>query len=195
MSIYLIRHGETAGNAERRLQLPDVPLNQTGLDQAMKLGARLCDVGIERLLSSDLTRAHQTAEAVAITTGSSVEPEPLLQERSFGDDRGRLYSEIGPHLFTEAYEPPAGESTDVFRERVRSAWERVTGEAAGMEGHLAVVTHGMVYRELLTCHLALPTGPDGEPLRPPMPRNTALTVIEARPPWKVTLLACAAHLD
>ena len=65
MSIYLIRHGKTAGNAERRLQVPETPLNDAGLEQAAKLGNRLRDAGVERILSSDLTRALQTAEAVS----------------------------------------------------------------------------------------------------------------------------------
>jgi probable phosphoglycerate mutase len=195
MSIYLIRHGETEGNAERRLQLPDIPLNQTGLEQAARLGDRLQDAGIQRVLTSDLTRAQQTAEAVAASTGNQVELEPLLQERSFGDHRGMLYSEIGPELFTEAYKPLNGETTEDFRRRVHRAWDRVTSSVDGMAGHLAVVTHGLVYRELLASCLDLPRDADGEPVEPPMPRNTALTVIEARRPWKVTLLVCAAHLE
>lgn len=195
MSIYLIRHGQTAGNAERRVQTPDVPLNQEGLGQAAKLANRLEDAGIERVLSSDLTRARQTAEAVANSLGRQVELEPLLQERNFGDHRGMLYSEIGPDLFTDAYIPLNGETTQVFLDRVRRAWEHVTREAEGMTGHLAVVTHGLLYRELLESHLQLPTDADGKPVAPPMPRNTALTVIEAEPPFKVELLACASHLD
>ena len=195
MSIFLIRHGETEGNAERRLQRADTPLNRTGQSQAAKLGDRLRDEGIERVLSSDLTRAHQTAEAVASAAGLQVELESLLQERNFGDHRGMLYSDVGPDLFTDAYVPLNGETTEVFIDRVHRAWDLVSREAGGMKGHLAVVTHGLVYRVLLGSCLELPHDADGKPQEAPSPRNTALTVIEANSPFKVSLLACAAHLD
>jgi broad specificity phosphatase PhoE len=195
MSIYLIRHGNTAGNAERRLQVPETPLNETGLEQAAKLADRLRDAGIERILSSDLTRAYQTAEAVSATTGVQIEPTSLLQERNFGDHRGMLYRDVGPDLFTAAYVPSNGETTAEFHGRVRRAWEHVTGEAEGMTGNLAVVTHGLVYGELLLSCLELPAEVGRSEALPTQVRNTAVTVIEARPPWKVSLLACANHLE
>ena len=52
MSIYLIRHGQTAGNAERRLQTPDVPLDDAGFEQARRLGERLRNAGIAGVESS-----------------------------------------------------------------------------------------------------------------------------------------------
>ena len=195
MSIYLIRHGKTAGNAERRLQIPETPLNETGLEQAAKLGNRLRNAGIERILSSDLTRAIQTADAVAAATGVEIEPTPLLQERDFGDHRGMLYSEVGDDLFTPDYVPLNGETTGQFRRRVQLAWDHVTSEVEGMTGHLAVVTHGLVYGELLKRFLELPGELGSSDALPTQVRNTALTVIAEQPPWKVSLLACAVHLD
>ncbi len=193
MSIYLIRHGETAGNADRRLQRPDVPLNEAGLEQARRLGERLRDAGIAHVLSSDLLRARQTAEAVVRATGSPIQFDPLLQERNFGDLRGRLYDELDPELFSEDYDPPGGESGDVFRERVNRAWQRIvecTTEVDG-RGHLAVVTHGLVYRVLFARHVS----PDADASELPRPGNTALSIIEPAAPHKISLLACVAHLD
>src|ERR1700692_2380391 len=60
--IYLIRHGETALNANRTLQLAATPLSDRGLEQAGKLGARLRSAKLARILASDLTRAAMTAE-------------------------------------------------------------------------------------------------------------------------------------
>lgn len=194
MSIYLIRHGETAGNAERRLQRPDIPLNDAGTAQARELGARLRDTGVGFVLSSDLLRARQTAEAVVRATGAPIELDPLLQERNFGDHRGMLYSDIGSDLFSDGYDPPGGESGDAFRARVGRGWQQIVQRAAEVEvrGHLAVVTHGLFYRVLFAQHLRSP-GADESEL--PNPGNTALSIIEAIPPHEVSLFACTAHLD
>ena len=192
MSIYLIRHGETSGNAARRLQTPDTPLNDDGLEQARRLGERLRDVGIGYVLSSDLERARQTAAAVVKATAAPIEYEPLLQERNFGDLRGQLNTDVGPDLFTDTFDPPGGESGEVFRARAGKAWQRVIAFAAEVEdrGHLAVVTHGLLYRTLFAHHVA----PDGdEPI--PHPGNTAVSIIDSAPPHEVSLLACTAHLD
>ncbi len=193
MSIYLIRHGQTAGNAERRLQTPDVPLNTDGLEQARLLGARLSDAGIGHVLCSDLLRARQTAEAVVRATDAPIDFEPLLQERNFGDHRGMLYEDVGPDIFGPEYDPPGGESGDVFRERVARAWLRIVEFSKQVEGrgHLAVVTHGLVYRLLFAHHLT----PEADESELPRPGNTALSIIDPAPPHKLTLVACTAHLD
>lgn len=192
MSIYLIRHGQTSGNAARRLQTPDTPLNDQGLEQARRLGDRLRDAGIAHVLSSDLARARQTAEAVVSATGAPLELEPLLQERNFGDLRGELYDDVGPNLFDDTFDPPGGESGEVFRARAHAAWHRVLAFSAEVEGrgHLAVVTHGLLYRVLFSRHVFAESG---EPV--PNPGNTAVSIIDPAPPHVVSLLACTAHLD
>lgn len=191
MSIYLIRHGQTAGNAERRLQTPDVPLDEAGLEQARRLGERLREAGIARVVSSDYARAHQTAEAVVRATGAPHEVEPLLRERNFGQLRGRLWDDVGPDLFADHFEPPGGESWGDFRARGRDAWAAITARASAIEGegHLAVVTHGMLYRVLFSDHVFAASAEEA-----PAPGNTALSIIEPAPPHVVSLLACTAHL-
>ena len=65
-TILLIRHGETPWNAERRLQGHiDIPLNDVGLLQAAAVGQALAGEPLAAILSSDLQRARQTAQAVA----------------------------------------------------------------------------------------------------------------------------------
>jgi len=194
MSIYLIRHGETAGNTERRLQTPDVPLNEAGLEQARRLGARLCDAGIGHVLSSDLLRARQTAEAIVRATDAPIHFDSLLQERDFGDHRGMLYEEIGSSLFSPNYDPPRGESGDQFCERVGRAWQRIVEFAREVEGrgHLVVVTHGLVYKRLFADHLRAPVAEGAGRLITP---NTAVSIVESTAPYNVSLVACTAHLD
>ncbi|HYE91415.1 MAG TPA: histidine phosphatase family protein [Terriglobales bacterium] len=191
MSIFLIRHGETAGNAARILQKPDIPLSERGLAQAERVARRLAGAGITAILSSDMTRAAMTAEALARATGLPIRFEPLLHERNFGDLRGRPYADLGFDPFDLDYAPPNGESWPDFHARVDAAWARIRAEAAATPGHLAVVSHGLVCKSLAGRHLALPDGA-GVPERW---ENTSVTVIDARVPWRVELLNCCAHLE
>lgn len=190
-SIFLIRHGETLGNAARIVQRPDNPLSPHGVAQAARLARRLEGAGIARILSSDLARAAMTAEHLRRVTGVPVQLEPLLQERNFGDLRGTPYAELDFDIFAPDYAPPNGESWEVFHARVDRAWALVQQVAAATDGPLAVVTHGLVCRSLAARHLILPEGQE-VPLRW---ENTALTIVEDPPRWRARLLNCIAHLD
>ena len=189
-SIFLIRHGETAGNAGRVLQFPDIPLTERGQEQAARLGTRLAREGITGILSSDMARAAMTAEAVARATGLPIAFEPLLHERNFGDIRGRAYDTLGFDPFALDYAPPNGESWEVFHARVDRAWARIREVAGSTPGHLAVVSHGLVCKSLAGRHLALS---DGHAV-PERWENTSVTIIDAQAPWRVELLNCCVHL-
>ncbi|MCC6764354.1 MAG: histidine phosphatase family protein [Deltaproteobacteria bacterium] len=191
MAIYVARHGETELNARRIFQRPTTPLSERGRRQASQLAIRMTPLGIARVVTSDLARAVETAEAVAAATGAPLVADPLLRERDFGDIRGMPYDAIGVDPFGAAYAPPNGETWSVFYARVAEAWRRVVGLAAATEGHVVVVTHGLVCRALVERHLALAAGTTA----PALWGNTALTEVETGPPWTVRLLACTAHLD
>jgi probable phosphoglycerate mutase len=188
--IFLIRHGETDGNAARIVQRPDVPLSARGVAQAERLARRLAGEGITRIVSSDLARAAATARALAASTGAPLTFEPLLHERNFGDIRGTPYAELGFDMFEPGYAPPAGETWPVFHARVDRAWDRVQALAAATSGHLAVVTHGLVCRSLAGRHLVLLAGETV----PERWENTSVTVVEGPTPWRIRLLNCIAHL-
>ena len=191
MLIFLIRHGETPGNARRIVQLPGIPLSPRGIAQAERLARRLGREGIARILSSDLARAVMTAARLRQVTGAPVQFDPLLRERNFGDLRGTAYADLGFDMFAPGYAPPNGETWEVFHARVDRAWALVQETAAATSGHLAVVTHGLVCRSLASRHLILPAGQDV----PERWENAALTIIEGPAPWRVRLLNCIAHLD
>ena len=87
--LFLIRHGETEGNALRIVQRPDIPLSPRGVAQAERLARRLAAEGIARIVASDYARALTTAEHVRQATAAPLTIEPLLRERNFGDLRGR----------------------------------------------------------------------------------------------------------
>ena len=115
MSIYLIRHGETLGNASRTVQMPDNPLSPRGGAQAERLARRLEREGIALILSSDYARAVKTAEYLRRATGATIRYSPLLQERNFGDIRGTPYAELGFDMFEPDYAPPNGETWEVSK--------------------------------------------------------------------------------
>jgi len=191
VSIFLIRHGETLGNASRTVQLPDNPLSPRGMAQAERLARRLEREGIASVLSSDLARAVATADYLRRATRAPVRYDPLLQERNFGDIRGTPYAELDFDMFAPGYAPPNGESWEVFHARVDRAWALVQQAAAVAKGNLAVVTHGLVCRSLVGRHLILPDGQEA----PERWENTALTIIDYPAPWRVRLLNSIDHLD
>ena len=189
-TLFLIRHGETAGNAARIVQMPDAALSSHGVAQAERLARRLAPLGVVRILASDLARATTTAEHLRRATGAPLELDPLLQERNFGDVRGTPYARLGFDLFAPDYAPPGGESWPTFHARVDRAWQWVQACAAETDGHLAVVTHGLVCRSLAARHLLLAAG-EAVPERW---ENASLTIVDGPAPWRVRLLNCAAHL-
>jgi probable phosphoglycerate mutase len=189
--ILLIRHGETEANAARVVQTPDVPLSEIGLSQARRLASRLAAQPLGGLLASDLRRAVMTAECVSEASAIPLRLEPLLQERNYGDIRGRPYATLDVSILDPAYHPPGGESWQDFHRRVDRAWETVTEAARSIAADrvLAVVTHGLVLHSLVSRRLA----PGADPAT--AFANTSVTVVEADPAWHITRLNCVAHLD
>ncbi len=203
LSIYLIRHGETASNRSRVVQVPETPLSERGIAQARLLGARVADLGITQIVTSDRARARMTAAAVEAATGASLSVDPGLQERNFGDLRGTPYAELmeqGIELFAPDYDPPNGESWDAFHERVDRAWASACRMADSLEGHLAVVSHGLVCHSIASRLAEVPPsslppesyGRNGPPIRF---GNTAISQLEGPSPWRFELFACTAHLE
>jgi broad specificity phosphatase PhoE len=191
MSIILVRHGETAGNASRILQRPDVPLNARGVRQAELLAERLQTLDIAHVLCSDLLRARMTTAPLLLRTRGTVEESPLLQERNFGDLRGMPYAELAQDPFLTDFEPPNGESWAAFHERVAAAFALMSARARALGGDLLVVTHGLVCAALVQRHLRLPT----DLTTPRKFDNTSVTIFDAKSPHTVQLLNCTQHLN
>jgi probable phosphoglycerate mutase len=188
VAIFLLRHAETDDNAARIVQVPAAPLSASGRDQAARLARRLAAAGgIGRIVTSDLARALETAEAVRVATGAPLDVNPDLAERNYGDVRGTPYAALTRDIFAPDYEPPGGETWAAFFGRVDAVWAPLVRMAESMRDHLAIVTHGLVCQAVLQRHLG--GGPDDVPQW----GNTAVTIVE--PPRTVRLLACCAHLD
>jgi probable phosphoglycerate mutase len=172
LNIILIRHGETAWNAERRLQGHlDIPLNPEGERQAKLLAEALAPEAIDLVVSSDLQRARQTAQAVATARKLTVHTEPGLRERCYGGFEGMLYAEIEQRFPVEfaAWQardidgvlPDGKNSGETFREFYARATDAILAIAAAHPGrNIALVAHGGVlecaYRMALGLSLETP---------------------------------------
>ena len=90
-NIYFTRHGETVWNVENKIcGMTDSPLTARGQEQARQLGALVRDSGlhIDEILYSPLSRAADTAKAIAAATGLPARCEPRLREQCFGKYEG-----------------------------------------------------------------------------------------------------------
>jgi probable phosphoglycerate mutase len=190
MTILVVRHGETDGNAARILQRPDVPLNQRGVRQAEQLARRLFAHGFIHILCSDFLRARMTAEPLAACSGITVEESPLLQERNFGDLRGVPYAELTEDPFGPNFVPPNGEDWPRFHARVAEAFAFIVSRRRAVNGALVVVTHGLVCRALVERHALIPEGT----AVPGTFDNTSVTGLHEDAPHAVTLINCTRHL-
>ena len=161
LDLYLVRHGQTGWNLEKRLQgSTDNLLNETGRRQAAELGQRMAGVKFAHIYSSGLKRAQETAAAFAGST--PVTPLPALNERSFGkfegifeDERSAaLYAEFGRrgNVLDDALD--GGESLQSQADRVKTAVREIT--AKHRSGSVAIVAHGGVNPLALAALLDLP---------------------------------------
>lgn len=153
--IWLVRHGETPWNAERRVQgWEDIDLNQTGIDQARALGLhikKLAQAGqpLDAIYTSDLKRAHATAQTVATEVNLPLNIHKGVRERHFGVLQGLVYDEMDAHAPEAAAvwrsrdpnaELPGGESLGFFHKRVVSAIDEIAARHLGQR--VMVVSHG-----------------------------------------------------
>lgn len=148
-TLYLIRHGETAWNIEGRYQGQfDPPLTEKGKQQAEASATRLAGLGFEAIYSSDLARAHQTAQALADKTGLAIQLDPRLREIDQGKWQGVLIGDIRAGWPQEIfgwendpwhYHPPGGETLQQLQIRVRTAISDIV--ARHPQGKVAIFTH------------------------------------------------------
>jgi 2,3-bisphosphoglycerate-dependent phosphoglycerate mutase len=190
MTILLVRHAETNGNAARILQRPEVPLNARGMRQAGHLAQRLSADGFVHILCSDLLRARMTAAPLAACSGIAIEHSPLLQERNFGDLRGVPYAALAENPFGPDFAPPNGEDWPTFHARVAAAFAFIVERRRRLNGTLVVVTHGLVCRALVERHALVPDGI----VVPERFDNTGITVLHENAPHAVGLINCTRHL-
>jgi probable phosphoglycerate mutase len=196
----VIRHGETAWNAEGRVQgQTDVPLSPLGEAQAAALAAALAGERFAALYASDLARVRQTAAPAARALGLAPRLEAALRERHYGKFETLTYAEARerfPHDYArfKAKEPDydfeTGESLARFCVRALEAIAAIAARHAGEQ--VLVFTHGgvleMVRRHALGMGLAAPR--DFE-----IPNAAINWIAIEGGTWRVETWAERGHLD
>ena len=157
-TLYIVRHGETDWNKMGKYQgITDIPLNENGLNQAKACGNALKDVTFDRILSSDLSRALVTAEAIRGDRTTPITVDERLRELNFGDWEAMLFSDIEarwPGLIDEMYlrphlvKVPNGESFKDLQDRAWAGLEEFIN-ANDEEETLLIACHGGTIRTLL----------------------------------------------
>ncbi len=151
----LIRHGKDDETV--RGGWSQQPLTDEGIWQAEQLACRMDRFAIQKLYSSDLTRAAQTAQIIADTIGLPVITLAQFREVNNGDLAGMkntLALERYPGLFwnqlgwEQCY--PGGESPKQFYERIVSAWSAFAEKIVSSNENVALVTHGGVIQVILS---------------------------------------------
>jgi len=154
--IIAVRHGETAWNVDTRIQGQlDIGLNDKGRWQAERVGLALAEEAIDRIYSSDLSRALATAQAIAARAGNpaarTVQLHRGLRERAFGTFEGQTWAQIETDWPEESrrwrqrdpdFAPPGGETPLQVRERVAAAVETLAQPHLGQ--CIVLVAHGGV---------------------------------------------------
>ena len=148
---FLVRHGETDANKEgRMLGRSDTPLNETGREQARQLAEKLRSHSIDLIITSDLSRARETAEIIAKTTGAEILYEEGLRERHHGEAEGMLRDEAAKKygaLYTYDSTVPGSEGYKDVEER---AWKTLIAHKKNhTHKNVVIVTHGGVLRTLI----------------------------------------------
>jgi len=144
----LWRHGQTAWNVEGRFQgQSDIPLDETGEQQATRAARLLAALEPDAIFSSDLVRAMATAAPLARLTGLTVVPDKELRERYGGAWEGLTDTEIRARypVEHEQWRPPGGETTSAVAERAGAALERI-GDSLTPGTLAVVVSHGAALR-------------------------------------------------
>jgi uncharacterized phosphatase len=147
-SLYLVRHGETDWNAQRRIQgSTDIPLNETGRMQAETTGTLLARRQWDGIYASPLSRAVETASIIADAVGLG-EPQTIsaIVERNYGEAEGLNWEEI-EREFPGDSPVPGRETHAEVAERVLPALVSLAVSHPGES--LIVVTHGGVIRSVV----------------------------------------------
>jgi broad specificity phosphatase PhoE len=152
-TIYLVRHGRTALNAAGVLRgRLDEPLDAVGLVEAQRLGFLFAKTPLKAVVSSPLSRALDTAQAIARTHGLPVTTDDGWLDRDYGPWAGQPRSKVDQAYGSlDAAPEDEVESSQALLLRTLSALRRLLADTLGARA--VVVAHDAVNRALIQ-HLA-----------------------------------------
>lgn len=205
LQVYLVRHGETQWNAQRRIQgQSDSPLTAKGELQAAQVGERVRAFGITHVIASDLGRTRRTAEIIADACGCDVTLDPRLRELDMGVLETRLLDTLSEE--EEGWRQlvvngtldgriPQGESMQEVNDRMHAALSACLDLPKGSRPLL--VSHGMALGGLVSTILGLPAHAE----RRLRLRNCSISRVDYQesmwlaPGWVVETAGDVSHLD
>ena len=201
MDLYVVRHGETQWNFEKRMQgRLDSTLTKKGINDALLLSERLKQTDFQQIITSPSTRARKTAELLKGKRSVPLTTDERLLEIHLGLWQGKTETEI-KQQFPEQYEyywrnparfeNSAGENFLNVKSRVSEFLDET--ERRFRSGNILVVTHGVVIKTLL---LICKNAEIEEIWNPPLIGGTSLTVIRIGTGSKILLMeGCDKHLE
>jgi broad specificity phosphatase PhoE len=156
--LYLVRHGTTEWNKEEIFRgRIDCKLNETGRAEAHALEGYFRDVAIDSIYSSPLSRALETAQAVAFPKGLTVMPDPAFIDLDYGEWQGLSLNDVQekyPDLYRIWQERPqeitfpGGENLAQVRTQ---AWEGLGRVVQANPGKIVLVVSHRVVTKVLIC--------------------------------------------
>lgn len=162
MEVYIIRHGETIWNAAGKMQgNADIELNESGRKLAGELGRKLEEVHFDRIYSSPLIRAYETACLIRGHRNIPIIRDARLREICFGTLEGTHYSEWmredNPYRFffsePARYTPPeGGEALEQVCARAKEFLQQVVEPAWATTERIMIVAHGALNKGLM-CYI------------------------------------------
>lgn len=163
MKLLLTRHGQTDWNIAGRYQgQSDVPLNQTGWSQAEQITKKLSTEKIHAIYASDLSRATNTAQAIAKLHQLEVKKDIRWRELAFGDWEGMNYKEMSAHspdvfskwmIDPQHISTPNGETLFELSKRVKATFEEI--KTNHKDQTVLVVSHSGALQALLATLLGI----------------------------------------
>ena len=163
MKLILVRHGETQWNRENRVVgLTNIGLNDKGRKQAQRLASALKEERVDAIYSSPLSRAWETAQAIARLHHGEVKADDAFKEMDAGELDGLTYEEMrgryGDFVKQWFSAPtsvtmPGGESLDRVQERAWRGVERIKERHS--DGVIMVVSHNFVILSIICKALGL----------------------------------------
>lgn len=148
--LFLVRHGETVDNARQIMQgQTQGCLNEKGREQARVVAERLAAEPVDAIVASDLQRAIQTAEIIAVPHGLPVVTTPLLRERDWGGFTGRFIPELKGEVW-----PDDIESEEALLLRARTFLIYITATYPGKR--VVAVGHGIFNKAILAVYAQCP---------------------------------------
>ena len=157
MKIFTVRHGQTHWNTIGKMQgHTDIELDETGLDQARRLGERLAGEKVDIVYASDLARAAKTAEIINSHHNAEFVTTAALREISFGIYEGCSYPEVSEEMnqyHSQNRPVPGGESISDYFNRIHAFLDEIT---AKHHRNIIIVGHYGTVRGAICYFLQIP---------------------------------------